>query len=338
MSRVNKNEIVVLGQKIQTKIEEIDISKLVYWKENPRVNAIINQKYKDKTVTDEEIEKELWDKDYVKDLYKDIERHGGLIDEILVKGNVVLEGNSRLCAYRYLYKKALKTKDDNEILKWSFIRARIIPNDTSDYSVFSILGTWHIKGKTQWDTYEKAAYLKRMIVDYGVPLKDIAISISQTEKFVNDNIEAHDLMDENNVYTLEKFSYFYEFVKEKNKSKSRETYKKEPEIVKKVIETIKENTLNRAEDLRFLPRILKDQKAKKMYLSNEVDFNEAINISKSRHPEQEEPFYNQIKKTTTLLQQCSVEKIDEINSNPNKKYILKCLIKEVKSFAKKIAI
>jgi len=338
MGKVDKNEIVVMGHKIQTKIEEIDISKLMYWKENPRVNAIINQKYKDRTVTDEEIEKELWEKEPVKDLYKDIERHGGLIDEVLVKDNVVLEGNSRLCAYRYLYKKAVKTRNDDDILKWSFIRARIIPSDTSDHVVFSILGTWHIKGKTQWDTYEKAAYLKRMNVDYGVSIEDIAISISQNVKFVKDNIEAHDLMNENNVFTLEKFSYFYELVKEKNKSTNLEKYRKEPEIVTKVIETIKEDVLRRAEDIRSLPKILRDQKAKKMYLDNEVDFNEALDISVNRHPEHEDSFYNQIKKTTMLLQHCSVEKIDEINSNSTKKYILKCLIKEVKGFAKKIGI
>ena len=96
MNKKDKNEISVIGLKIQTKIEEIDIFKLRYWKENPRVNAIISQKYKDKTVTDDDIESELWEKDSVKELYKEIERHGGLIDEILVKDNTVLEGNSRL--------------------------------------------------------------------------------------------------------------------------------------------------------------------------------------------------------------------------------------------------
>jgi hypothetical protein len=339
MTRKNKIEIAVIGQKIQTKIEEIDIFKLTYWKENPRVNAIINQKYKDKNISDEEIEKELWEKDSVKDLKSDIERHGGLIDEILVKGNTVLEGNSRLCAYRHLYKNAEKKKDENEMLKWSFIRARIIPDDTSDQVVFSILGTWHIKGKAKWDTYEKAAYLKRMKMDYGYSDSDIADSISQTVRFVTDNIEAHDLMVKNDVYTLEKFSYFYEFVKEKNKSINTETYKKDPEIVNRVIETIiTDETMKRAEDIRHLPNILKDPKAKKMYLNKEVDFHDAYDISKSRHPEQEDIFYKQIKKTTKLLQECSVKRIEEINSDPNKIYILKCLYKEANSIGKKIGI
>ena len=222
------------------------------------------------------------------------------------------KGIRDLCAYRHLYKKAEEKGDENEILKWSYIRARIIPSDTSDQVVFSILGTWHIKGKTQWDTYEKAAYLKRMNVDYGYPYKDIAISISQTEKFVKDNIEAHDLMVENGVYTLEKFSYFYELVKGKNNSKYSESFKKEPEIITRAIETIKSGEMKRAEDIRNLPRTLKDPKAKKLYLSNEINFNEACDVTKKRHPEQADSFYNQIKKTTKLLQDCSVERIEEI--------------------------
>ena len=51
MNKKSKNEIVVIGQKIQTKIEEIDIFKLHYWKENPRVNAIIKQKYRNKDIS-----------------------------------------------------------------------------------------------------------------------------------------------------------------------------------------------------------------------------------------------------------------------------------------------
>ena len=98
-------------------------------------------------------------------------------------------------------------------------KGKISPHPkTSSQVVFSILGTWHIKGKNPWDAYEKAAYLKRMISDYHYSIEEIALSISQTVKFVEDNIEAHDLMVENDVYTLEKFSYFYQLVVEKNKS------------------------------------------------------------------------------------------------------------------------
>ncbi|MBA4349263.1 MAG: hypothetical protein C0415_04650 [Thermodesulfovibrio sp.] len=336
MNKKSKNEIVVIGQKIQTKIEEIDIFKLHYWKENPRVNAIIKQKYRDKDISDEDIEKSLWEEvDSVHDLFLDIKKHGGLIDEILVRNNIVLEGNSRLCAYRHLYKKAEQKNDEDEILKWSYIRSRVIPDGTSDEVIFSILGTWHIKGKTQWDTYEKAAYFKRMNIDYGYSLKDIADSISQTEKFVEDHIKAHDLMVENNVYTLEKFSYFYELVKNK---KIKELASKESTIIPNTIQAIKEGRFKRGEEIRDLHKVLKDKKAKKEFFDEKVEFNDALETTKDRHPEHEDSFYNQIKKTTKILQDCSVERIEAIKSDGNKKYILKDLYKEVNNFCKKVGI
>lgn len=335
MNRKNIHEIVVNGQKIQTITEEIDIFQLKYWKENPRVNAIIKQKYRDTNISDKDIEKELWEKDSVKDLFKDIEKHGGLIDEILVKKDVVLEGNSRLCAYRHLYKKAEQKNDEDEMLKWSYIRAKIIPSETSNEVVFSILGTWHIKGKTKWDTYEKAAYLKRLNTVYGYTFKKIADSTSQTEKFVKDHIKAHDLMVENNVYTLEKFSYFYELVKNKQ---IKELALKEPTIISNTIKAIKEDRFTRGEEIRHLPKILKDKKAKKKFFDEKVEFKEALETTKDRHPEHADSFYLNIKKVTKILQDCPIKRIEEIKSDGNKKYILEKLYKEVCSLCKKIGI
>lgn len=336
MGKKSKSEIVVMEQKIQTIIEEIDIFKLRYWKENPRVNAIIKQNFGGKDISDGDIEKLLWDKvDSVKDLYQDIKKHGGLIDEILVRNNIVLEGNSRLCAYRHLYKKAKEENDEEKMLQWSYIRARIIPTETNDKIIFSILGTWHIKGKKEWDTYEKAAYLKRMNIDYGYSLKDIADSISQTEKFVKDHIEAHDLMVENNVYTLEKFSYFYELVKNK---KIKELASKDSNIVPNTIQAIKEGRFKRGEEIRDLPKVLKDKKAKKEFFDEKADFNDALETTKDRHPEHADSFYNNIKKVTETLQSCPVKIIEEIKADGNKKYILEKLYREVNSFCKKVGI
>ncbi len=335
MNRKNIHEIVVNGQKIQTVTEEIDIFKLKYWKENPRVNAIIKQKYRDTNISDKDIEKELWEKDSVKDLFKDIEKHGGLIDEILVKNKIVLEGNSRLCAYRHLYKKAKQKNDEDEMLKWSYIRAKIIPSETSNEVVFSILGTWHIKGKTKWDTYEKAAYLKRLNTAYSYTFKKIADSISQTEKFVKDHIKAHDLMVENNVYTLEKFSYFYELVKN---VQIKQLALKESTIISNTIQAIKEDRFKRGEEIRHLPKVLKDKKAKTEFFVDKLDFSDALETTKNRHPEHADSFFYNIKKTTKMLESCTVKKIEEIKKDGSKKYLLNKFYREVNSFCRKIEI
>jgi len=123
------NIIVVGGKSITTEIKELDIFELKYWRENPRIDSIIKQKFPKREAVDADIEKELWALESVKDLYQDIKRNKGLIDEIFVQGDVVLEGNSRLCAYRHLYNAAMT---DNERERWIRIRSRIVPDDIAD--------------------------------------------------------------------------------------------------------------------------------------------------------------------------------------------------------------
>jgi hypothetical protein len=145
-------------------------------------------------------------------------------------------------------------------------------------------------------------------------------------------------MVKHDIYTLEKFSHFHQLVLEKNKAKNAELFRKESEIVNRVIETIKNEPLKRAEDIRSLPKILKDKKAKKMYLNKEVDFNNALEKAKERHPEHTDSFLSNVKKVTHLLQSCNIKSIEEIKKDGSKKYILKSLYKEVKTFCKKVGI
>ncbi|MFZ1809133.1 MAG: hypothetical protein WAU36_18005, partial [Cyclobacteriaceae bacterium] len=262
----NKNSIAVLKRNIPVRIEDMDIAKLKFWTENPRVNSAIKKKYGNKIVRDEDIENLLRNEEHVKELLQDIKMNGGLIDEILVKGDIVLEGNSRLCAYRMLYEKAEKAGDENEMLKWSYIKAKVIPDNTSTEEIFVILGTWHIKGKKQWDTFEKAAYLKRMNVDHNYNYDRIAEIIGESPGFVENTIIAHDLMINNKVFEPEKYSYFIEMVR--NKTINQEQ-KKNPDTQQKIIKAIKLGQFNKAEEMRDMPKILKDKVAKRVFFQQQ---------------------------------------------------------------------
>lgn len=334
-NRPGISEIVVNGQKILTRIEEMNIWGLEFWKDNPRVNAVIKQKHADNEISNDDIDQALWEKDSVKDLKKDIEKHGGLIDEILVKGNTVLEGNSRLCSYRHLYKNAEKRNDEEEMLKWSYIRARVIPDNTTNDVLFSLLGTWHIKGKTQWDTYEKAAYLKRMYEVHGYSYKEIADTISQTEKFVKDHIDAYEMMIINNVFTLEKFSYFFELVKNK---KLKEIAEKDETVIPNTIQAIKDGQFKRGEEIRDLHKVIKDKKANKEFFVGKANFNDALETTKERHPEYKDSFYNHMKKMTELLENCSIEDIDKLKDSGDKQYIVNKFYRACMSFYKKTGL
>jgi hypothetical protein len=240
-----------------------------------------------------------------------------------------------LCAYRKLHKKSIEQNDSLGISKWSKIRSRIIPDDTNQEVIFTILGTWHIKGKQQWDTFEKAAYLKRMNEEFGYSYDRIAELISSNKSFVENSISAHDLMIQNNVYDLDKFSYFFEL--EKNR-KITHCFDQDPESKSRVIKAIINNQFERAEEVRDLPKVLNDKVAKREFLQEECTLKEALETSKDRNPEYDDSFYNQIKKTTRILHECPMERIDEIKKDSKKQYYVKMLHKESDRLWKKLGI
>jgi len=329
------NEFTVSGKKIPYTYQEIDIWTLEFWKENPRVSASIKEMYGERELSNDDIDKALWKRGSVKDLKKDIEKQGGLIDEILIRGTIVLEGNSRLCAFRHLFKEAEERNDEDGMLKWSYIKAKILPPDTSDEIIFAILGTWHIKGKTPWEAYEKAAYLKKMQTQYKLTDKEIADKISQPEKFVKDNIKALELMRENDIKKLEKFSYCFETVKNK---RINELSKKDESILPGIFQAIKDDRFSKAEQIRDVPKVIKDKKAFKEFFVEKCDFAEALDTTKERHVEYKDSFFNQMKKMTKLLDTCSINDIESISQSGDKTMIVKKFYRATNSFYKKTGI
>lgn len=334
-----ENVISVFKKEIPVKTESRDITELKFWKENPRVNSIIKRVHGTTEITDEEIEEILTDQENVRDLFQKIRKHGGLIDEILVKDNVVLEGNSRLCAYRMHYKKALETKDKKQIQKWKFIRCRVLPSDTNDETIFTILGTYHIDGKKQWNTFEKIAYLKRMKEIHNYSSEKVAEIIHASKKFVDDNIEAHDLMVDYDVYDLEKFSYFIEMVK--NRAINDEQ-SKDNTVRPKIIEAIKNGQFNRANEMRDVPKVLKDKVARRLFFEDGDNFADALEMAKERNPQYDSTLYAHLKKTTEKLKALDNKKAEkikkELKSDANKKDIIRRFEHQTRNFCKKVGI
>jgi hypothetical protein len=328
MSKKNENKdqniIIVNGSRIATEIRELPIDELKYWRENPRVDSVIKQRFPDGSATEDDIEQALWELDSVKELFQDIKKNGGLIDEILVKGVFVLEGNSRLCAYKHLFKKA--TTDD-ERLQWFGIRARIIPESTSSEAIFSILGTWHIKGKAEWKTFEKASYIARIHREYGKTTKEISVLLKRSEVEVKNMIETYDLMQRKGISETQeqkKFSAVYEIVKNREMKRIRE---KEPDVFDSCISAVREGRFERAEQVRDLPKIIKDKKARKAFFDEHEDVDAAAEIAKARHPEHADSFYRAIRRASSVLEGCSAKRIEEVRQDGSRAYELKRLQK-----------
>jgi hypothetical protein len=105
MPRYSTDFLVLRGKKIPVDLADLRQDNLHFYLENPRLYTLIRPDGRDPT--QEEIEERLSTMDHVRQLVQSIKENGGLMDAIIVQGgtNVVLEGNSRLAAYRILAKQ-----------------------------------------------------------------------------------------------------------------------------------------------------------------------------------------------------------------------------------------
>jgi predicted transcriptional regulator len=332
-----KSSIIVGDTEILTEIQLLPVKELCYYTENPRIFSILKQL--GRNVTQEEIERKLWELDSTKDLYQDIKRNGGLLEEIIVRGREVLEGNSRLCAYRHLLKNAIEADDTSGLEKWSNIRARVLPKDTPDETIFGILGILHIRGKAEWRPYEQASYLFRQSEEYGKSPSELANQIGVSETTVKNMLQAYQMMEKSRVTDPNTFSYFVEFSKSRKLPDVQEFLPRGVVLQDKFSEWVKEERIPRAEAVRDLPTILQDKSARQKFMDGKVSFDQALEIAKERHPEAVSTFYSKLKKATEALRNVEEARVrDEIDEDKQKKYIVRELYRVTRKFAKAVGI
>lgn len=178
-----KEVLTLRGEEIPVKVGKVPQTELNFYLENPRLYSIVKECGDEPS--QEEIEDRLGKMDHVKHLIHSIEENGGLIDAVIVLGgaNIVLEGNSRLAAYRILARK--------DAIKWGEIKVKILPESISESAIFALLGEYHIIGKKDWAPYEQAGYLYRRHTTHKVPLQTLAHEIGLSSKAISHLIDVY---------------------------------------------------------------------------------------------------------------------------------------------------
>ena len=339
-----KDTITVLGRKISYEIKDVDIHSIQYYSENPRINYIISKNPPEK-ITQEFIGEELLKLNSTKERINDLEENKGLLDEVYVLGDKVVEGNTRLCAFRRL---ANKHPDDP---RWKHIKARILHDGVTDEELFYILGVFHIKGKTEWDAYEKAAYIHKMIRHLHKTPEEIGKQLGKAKRSVESMLRAYETMSQKYLFNsgeeqlgsavrdeLKKYSYFEAFFLQKDLAERAE---KTPAFVDQFVEWVKDEKFKRARDVRDLPKILNNKKAFRVFNDSEEEdsFDEAMHILFEQKPEKVDRFYKKIRAFRNLIKDSAVLKIkEEIKDNKNKKTELKKCYKDLRKFCKEIGL
>ncbi|MBP5423137.1 MAG: ParB N-terminal domain-containing protein [Paludibacteraceae bacterium] len=249
-------------------------SDLEFYPENPRVFTALHT-LDDDSPTQEVIEKEMCRLDHVKTLKTSIEANGGLLEPIIVKKNTVLEGNSRLAAYRMLAK--------NDPVKWGMIRCTVLPDDISEELILNLLGTIHIIGRMDWNAFEKAGYLYRTKEKSRRPINAIADDLGMKVSDAVMYIKVYTRMREENDMLPRRWSYYFELLKNSAIVKADEE-NPEMDIISKTIEKIKNEEFSDAKDVRDIGKVIKSQNEDALmvlenYLDGEISLDDAVELT-----------------------------------------------------------
>ena len=308
-----ENEIKILGEVIKISNDYLPIDELKFMKDNPRVYSCIHGEPDfdnlPEVVQQERIFENLKKEPSVKNLKSEIKRHGGLMEQILVRFDTkqVIEGNSRLAVYRILHEE---TKDEN----WELIPCNIVSSLTDDQQI-AFLNQIHVKGKTKWSAYEKAnfAYVQKE----RLTPKKIADLFGESEMTIRTRIKVIETMRTSDDTDRSHFSYYDVLVRNVDISKEIKENKGLRKVLFERIRNLgnvedEENLDFTALELRKkLPVIIQKPKVLKKYIQGDppLDLDTAYQSAKISNAQQK------VRESTAILD--GIERKDIISLDRN---------------------
>lgn len=270
---IQEDVIILRGRELKISVAYVDQMTLRFYAENPRIYSSIWHDDGPEP-TQAEIFEILSKRENVREvLLPSIRTNGGLIEPLLVRGNVVLEGNSRLAAYRLLAQ--------TDSYKWQKVRIRKLPDSVSDADVFSLLGEYHIVGRTDWVPFEQAGYLYRRHKQFGFSIEALHKEISLSAGRIRHMVNVYQYMIDVGDRQPSRWSYYDVLLKSRQFAKAAEQH---GEFYDVIVEKIKSGEIERAVDIRDrLPLIVEaGGNTLKRFLQGKTDFEHAVADAKDR--------------------------------------------------------
>ena len=316
------DEIMILGTTIPLASDRVRISRLKFLKDNPRVYSCTHgQPNFDELIEEQQqqiIYEKLLQEPSVKNLIREVKRHGGLMEPILIRNDTmqVIEGNSRLAVYH-------KLNDSNVEGEWDSIPCRLVCSLTEEQQV-AFLNQIHVKGKTQWSAYEKAnfAYVRRI---QGWDYEQIATLFGESSATIRTRCKVIDMMKENQDGERSHFSYYDVLVRNRPISMGVQQNHRLRDVIHTRIRHLgsdEDNNDFTAQELRKkLPVILTKPKALRKYISGAMDLDKSYQVAKISHVEEK------LKQARELLADITRQDVRQLEHNDYNacKYVLRKL-------------
>lgn len=249
--------------------EDLPVRDLKFYEDNPRVYSMLHNNDGD-IPTQEDIEEYMLGMEHVKELRQSIEQVG-LIDPLIVRDGdyVVLEGNSRLAAYRKLARK--------DPAKWGTVKCKILPADIDNDTIIIILGQYHIVGRKDWSPFEQAGFILRGLEDTKYPIDELAQKMGISITAARNYVRVYEYMRDHDDLVPSKWSYYEEFLKNRS---IKEEIKTNTALEERVVAQIKRGEIHEAADVRKLGEIIKAKsKPAKKVLARYVEGKETLNAA-----------------------------------------------------------
>ena len=240
MDHINaQNSITLGGEEVPYVYCYLSQMDLKFYPENPRIYSVVFTS--DEIPTQAEIQERLEEREHVRELAQSIQANGGLIDPLWVRDGdfLVIEGNSRLAAYRILSRK--------DPVSWGKVKCHLLPKDIDNKKIFSFLCQCHVVGRQDWAPYEQAGIIWRRYKHHGDPpeymSKEMGMSLTEVKRL----IEVYSFMNDHQDTAVQHWSYYYEYLKSRKIQTQRELH---PELDIVIIKGVKSGEISRAEDIR----------------------------------------------------------------------------------------
>jgi len=326
-------DITLSGKKMKVKLRRIPINKLLFDEFNPRISLGRDSHLEalgKKSMSQDEIAYFLSLPAPFNDLKTSIRNNRGAMNPIWVYPKddkfVVIEGNSRLCAYLELH------DDEPNNPAFENINCYVLPHEIDEETKDFIRLTAHLHGQTEWDKYEQSKYLYQLYNDKLYPIDDLVKKTKLSRKEIMESIEAYQIMEQefSKIFPptdrgyVHKFSYFKEFVTNK---KLIGTMEEKGFNHKHFCEWVANEKFNKAQEIRGLKDIIENDRTLKVFLKK--DYERARDVLRDIIPEKTDKIYGIMSELTERLNQLPLKEIKEIESGGRKREIIEGLLKQI---------
>lgn len=327
--------IPIDGQETTIKLKSIKTDEIELDESNPRISFFKDNQVVD-NLTEDQIVFALTNKkpEAFRKLKDSIHNNKGIVYPVWIepikekngKKYKVIEGNTRVVVYQQL--QQTEPYED----RWKTILSNILPHKIDEEQKNFIRLQSHLRGTTEWDAYEKAKYLYKLWQEDGWSVSRLEKQTKMTEKQIKENIEAYQIMEEqylpkhkDDPNEVSKFSYFVEYVKDKNLQRRME--KSSKNVIDFCDWVADKGKIPTGQDVRRLRNIFDNEDTKNAFI--EKGFDAAMQILKFKKPHLVSSFYKDIENVIEGLKETNTRELDEIinEDNSEKEKMIRSLAK-----------